>query len=103
MSLGRIQLVPAAQVDGVILDVRQDPEYEAGHLPGAIHVELGSVPARLDEIGPGPITVMCGHGERATTAVSLLAARHELDQLRVAVGGPAEWATGTGQRLEPGR
>ena len=103
LPTGHLRLVPAERVDGLILDVRQDPEYDAGHLPGAIHVELGSVPARLDEIGPGPITVMCGHGERATTAVSLLAARHEVDQLRVAVGGPAEWATGTGQRLEPGR
>ena len=96
-----IGLVPAQRVSGAVLDIRQDAEYEAGHLPGAAHVELGSLRLAAGRVGPGPMTVMCGHGERAMTAASLLAAtgRHDLT---VAMGGPGEWATSTGRPLELG-
>ena len=33
--------------DFVLLDVREDDEWEAGHAPGALHVPLGQVPARV--------------------------------------------------------
>ena len=98
----RIGLVPVEQVSGAVLDIRQDAEYEAGHLPGAAHVELGSLPLAGGRVGPGPMTVMCGHGERAMTAASLLAAAGRTNLL-VAVGGPAEWAAVNGRPLERGR
>jgi hydroxyacylglutathione hydrolase len=42
---------------------------------------------------------MCGHGERAMTATSLLA-RAGRGDLRVVVGGgPAEWSAATGHAL----
>jgi rhodanese-related sulfurtransferase len=48
---------------------------------------------------PGrPVTVMCGHGERAMTAASLLARAGHKD-LRVAHGGPQDWQRATGQAL----
>jgi rhodanese-related sulfurtransferase len=89
------------QVSGAVLDIRQDSEYEAGHVPGAAHLELGTLPVATSQVGPGPTTVMCGHGERAMTAASLLAATGRTD-LTVAVGGPGEWATSTGRLLELG-
>jgi glyoxylase-like metal-dependent hydrolase (beta-lactamase superfamily II)/rhodanese-related sulfurtransferase len=98
----RIGLVPGGQVSGAVLDIRQDAEFEAGHLPGAAHIELGSLPHATSQVGLGPTTVMCGHGERAMTAASLLAATGRTD-LTVAVGGPGEWATSTGRLLELGR
>jgi len=49
----------------------------------------------------GPVTVMCGHGERAMTAASLLAARG-ITGVSVAVGGPDDWAAATGRPLETG-
>jgi hydroxyacylglutathione hydrolase len=85
---------------GVVLDVRQASEVADGHLPGALAIELGALagdrlPAELPE---GPVTVMCGHGERAMTAASLLArAGHQ--ELRVARGGPQDWRRATGQAL----
>lgn len=100
LAVGRIRLVDAAEVTGPVLDIRQDAELAAGHLPGAGHTELGSLagaPGRS-----GPITLMCGHGERAMTAASLLASRGA-SQLTVAVGGPRDWAAGTGQHLATGR
>ena len=63
--------VQSGQVDPArVLDVRQDREYAAGHLPAARHVELGALPAA--DLPPGPLVTMCGHGERATTAASVL-------------------------------
>ena len=38
-----IPLVDPADMAGTVLDVRQDNEWAAGHLPGAIHVELGDL------------------------------------------------------------
>jgi rhodanese-related sulfurtransferase len=97
----QIPLVPAARVSGRVLDVRQDAEYEAGHLPGAAHVELGSLAAAGADLDPGALTVMCGHGQRAMTAASLLGAHGRIG-ISVAAGGPDDWAA-TGRPLATGR
>jgi len=89
---------PAALNRHRVLDVRQAAEYSAGHVPDAAHLELGSVPSRLDAVPEGPITVMCGHGERAMTAASLLEAAGRAD-ISVLVGGPDDWARQTGTAL----
>jgi len=93
--------VPAEHADGTIVDVRQDAEYAAGHIPGAVHVELGSVGA-AGIAAAGPLTLMCGHGERAMTAASILEAAGYRD-LAVMVGGAADWATASGRPLQTGR
>lgn len=55
------------------LDVREPDEYGGGHLADAIHVPLGQLASRVDEVPRDrPIVAYCGHGERAATAVSLL-------------------------------
>ena len=96
-----IALVPAAAAAGVIVDARQDAEFSAGHVPGALHVELGSV-GDAELPASAQLTVMCGHGERAMSAASLLEARGRRD-LVVAVGGPTDWATAHGRALQTGR
>src|SRR5205814_10551382 len=60
------------ELQGSSLDVRQASEWAGGHIPGARHVELGSVMASTGAIPAGPLTIYCGHGERAMTAASLL-------------------------------
>jgi hydroxyacylglutathione hydrolase len=97
----RIPLVRAAEAAGTIIDIRQNAEFAAGHIPGAQHIELGSV-ADAEITEQGPLTLMCGHGERAMSAASLLEARGRRD-LAVVVGGPADWAAGRGSPLETGR
>ena len=99
----QLPLVQVEQLDdhsGVVLDVRQASEVADGHLPGALAIELGALTGdRLPaELPQGPVTVMCGHGERAMTAASLLARAGHQD-LRVAIGGPADWRRATGQAL----
>ena len=82
-------LAPVSERSGFVLDVRQASEFATGHLPGAVNVELGS----LESSSPpaGPISLMCGHGERAMTAASLLARAGRRDTT-VLIGGPDEWA-----------
>jgi len=83
-----------------VLDVRQAAEYAAGHVPGAVHVELGGLPVRIQDAPPGAV-VMCGHGERAMTAASLLQrAGHR--GLAVLAGGAQDWAAAAGQPLREG-
>lgn len=84
-----------------ILDIRQDNEFAAGHLPGAAHVELGAVATAGQPAGEGPLVVMCGHSERAATGASLLARSGRRD-LAVLNGGPGDWANATGEALEVG-
>jgi rhodanese-related sulfurtransferase len=68
-----IEIVDADTRLGTTLDVRQAHEFAAGHVPGASHVELGAlIDTNLPE---GPITVMCGHHERAMTGASILERR----------------------------
>lgn len=92
-----IEMVEPKAMRPLVVDVRQTDEYTAGHIPGAHHAELGSIAtARVPE---EPFTVMCGHGERAMTAASLLAARGHAD-VTVLDGGPDTWAAATGRPLE---
>lgn len=84
-----------------VLDIRQDNEYAAGHLPGAGHIELGALAARIDNLPPRPMVVMCGHSERAMGAASLLE-RAGRDDVSVLDGGPQDWADATGRALATG-
>ncbi|MDQ0079290.1 rhodanese-related sulfurtransferase [Arthrobacter oryzae] len=43
-----------------ILDVREDFEVEEGKIPGALHIPMGQLQARLSELGPTvPVVVVC--------------------------------------------
>ncbi len=77
-------------LQGAPLDVRQASEWAGGHIPGARHVELGSVVVSAGTIPPGPLTIYCGHGERAMTAASLLEAQGR-EHLAVLDGGFEAW------------
>ncbi|MFC7450845.1 MBL fold metallo-hydrolase [Rhodococcus daqingensis] len=96
------RLVGADQIEDVrVLDIRQRPEYLAGHVPGAVHIELGALAGRADDLPREPTVVMCGHGERAMGAASLLEqAGHR--GVTVLEGGPDDWARTTGRHLETG-
>jgi hydroxyacylglutathione hydrolase len=94
-------LVRPDQIDGAVLDVRQEAEYAAGHLTHAVHIELGDLAKHTDAVPDQPVTVMCGHGERAMTAATLLrrAGHHHLSVL---AGGAEDWLRTAGQPLTDG-
>jgi hydroxyacylglutathione hydrolase len=93
---------PATVDTPVLVDVRQDSEHAAGHLPRAELIELGDLADRAADLPSGAVTVMCGHGERAATAASLLERAGRTD-LSIMLGGPGDWAEATGLRLDTGR
>jgi hydroxyacylglutathione hydrolase len=82
-----------------VVDVRQEREYAGGHLPGAHNVELGALAAAA--LPPGPVVTMCGHGERAATAASVLERAGRRD-VAIALGGPDDWARPSGRALAVG-
>lgn len=94
------RLLGPAEIDQQhrMLDVRQEAEFTAGHLPGAVHVELGSLAQTAAALPHAPTLVMCGHGERAAGAASLLerAGHHDVAVLE---GGPDDWSDATGRHL----
>lgn len=77
--------------DALLLDVREPAEWAAGHAPNAVHVPLGALPHRLDDVPrtDEAIPVICRSGVRSAQAVAFLAA-HGIAATNVA-GGMQAW------------
>lgn len=59
--------------DAVVLDVREPDEWEAGHIPGALHIPLADVPTHLDALPEGgELVVVCRSGGRSARATNWL-------------------------------
>lgn len=84
--------VPEAFGNGVVLlDVREDDEWQRGHAEGAQHIPIGEVPARLDEIDlDATLYVICHAGGRSLKVSNYLA-RNGYEPINV-VGGMLAWA-----------
>jgi rhodanese-related sulfurtransferase len=73
--------VPTADVDGIpdplpegllVLDVREDDEWEAGHVADSLHIPLMSLDVRYAELGSGQLLVVCRWGHRSAHATAYL-------------------------------
>jgi len=84
--------VPATFGDAVVLlDVREDDEWQRGHAPGAQHIPMGDVPARMAEIdAEAQLFVVCHAGGRSQRVAQYLA-RNGYEPVNVA-GGMLAWA-----------
>jgi rhodanese-related sulfurtransferase len=59
--------------ESVLIDVREDFEWQMGHAEGARHVPLMELPARLDELPrTTPIYLICATGNRSGRAAEFL-------------------------------
>lgn len=59
--------------DAVILDVREDYEWQAGHAENALHIPLDQLPTRLGELDPDvDVYVVCRTGGRSLRATTWL-------------------------------
>jgi rhodanese-related sulfurtransferase len=89
-----VPAVGAAEVahDAYLLDVREPDEYAAGHAPGARHVPMMEIPARLADVPTDEdVVVVCRSGGRSGQVVSYLQA-NGWDNVRNLAGGMQEWA-----------
>ena len=67
--------VPVADIPehASILDVREEYEWAAGHVEGALHIPLDQLPERLEELDPdSDLFVICRTGGRSFRAVQWL-------------------------------
>jgi len=93
MSIPTIELsnVPAELPEGVVvLDVREPEEWAAGHIEGAVHIPLGTLPVRLGDLPDAQqLLVVCKAGGRSAQACMYLGQQgHAVVNL---AGGMLEW------------
>jgi rhodanese-related sulfurtransferase len=82
-----------------LVDVRADHEWEAGHIPGAVHIALPELPTRVAEIDKDrPVVVYCRGGNRSAMAATALGeAGYDVVKLS---GGAVGWEE-EGLEFEP--
>lgn len=92
--MSQIPTVPVTDLsdDAVIVDVREDNEWHAGHAPNAVHVPMGTVPERLDSLPQTDdvIPVICRSGGRSERVVEWLV--HQGFDVANVEGGMRAWA-----------
>ncbi|MFT9849669.1 rhodanese-like domain-containing protein [Aneurinibacillus sp. REN35] len=77
-----------------LIDVREDDEYASGRIPGAKHIPLGQIPARLHELDKDKEYIMvCRSGNRSGMASEWLAERGY--RVKNMVGGMLDWSGST--------
>ncbi|MEP7206220.1 MAG: rhodanese-like domain-containing protein [Casimicrobiaceae bacterium] len=75
-----------------ILDVRDDAEWQEGHIPGALHTYVGDLGDRLRDLPKGePLIVHCTVGNRAGLAASILQ-RAGFERVYNLLGGFRAWS-----------
>lgn len=77
----------------VVIDTRSHFEFDAGHVPGAVHVPFWSMPWRGGQLPARPddeVVVYCGHGPRAMMAAMTLK-RLGFGRIRLLRGHWAGW------------
>lgn len=76
----------------MILDVRQRNEYHAGHIKGALNIELGELKEHLDGLPREiPLITVCAAGMRASMAGSILRRDGRENVKVLSEAGTGEW------------
>jgi len=85
-----------------LLDVRNAREFEAGHIPGSLHIPYGELADRLDEVPDGhPVAALCSGGKRSGLAASILQREGYERVIHVGKGGVGTWQR-AGHPIETG-
>jgi rhodanese-related sulfurtransferase len=67
------QLIDASNPAPLLLDVREPNEFAYCHIEGALHIPMGQIVSRLDEIdAEREIVVVCHHGMRSFQVAQFL-------------------------------
>src|SRR5215471_20131266 len=89
-----VEQLHALQHDLQVLDVRDQDEWDEGHIKGATHIPYYFIEQRLQELdNTRPLAVTCASGQRSSLACSILQ-RHGFRELCNVVGGMEAWNKG---------
>jgi rhodanese-related sulfurtransferase len=95
--------VAAVPPDATVLDVREPDEWQAGHIEGALHVPMGVVPNRLEELPDNArLVVVCRSGGRSARVTAFLR-NQGLDAVNLDGGMSAWQASGRPMVSETGQ
>ena len=90
-EVGLDEFAAAHSQGAYVVDVREADEVAGGRVPGAVHIPMNEVPARVAELPQDqPVFVICAVGSRSRQVVDHLRAQG-LAAINVA-GGTAGWA-----------
>jgi len=79
--------------DGVVIDVREPAEFNAGHIPNAKNIPQGQLQGRvkdLQKFKAKPVIVVCATGNRSRAAAAALQ-KSGFDEAYTLQGGMAAW------------
>jgi molybdopterin/thiamine biosynthesis adenylyltransferase/rhodanese-related sulfurtransferase len=77
----------------LVVDVREQDEWDEGHIPGAVHVPRGHLESRIERLAPDaarPVVVYCSQGNRSVFAAKTLEELGYEDVVSLA-GGFTDW------------
>jgi hydroxyacylglutathione hydrolase len=84
--------LPARAGEVQILDVREQSEWDEGHIPGSAFKPWHDIDGLPDGLDPSrPIAVVCGSGQRSAVAASLLQRHGASHVIHVIDGGVPAW------------
>lgn len=95
------ELAVTIEQGGFVLDVREDYEWDEGHVPNALHIPMNEVPLQLAKLDDGArIFVICRSGRRSMTIADYLAGQG-YDVVSVQGGTQAWISAGRELSFEP--
>lgn len=81
--------------DGVVVDVRPDKEYRAGHIVDAVNLPFNQVNDRIDQLDKykeRPVILACKMGQHSSAVAKQLRAKG-FEQVYRLSGGMMEWTS----------
>jgi rhodanese-related sulfurtransferase len=96
-DVGRVERIDVPELHErngslLVLDVREDAEWRAGHIPDSLHVPYHDIHSLPDGMDPSqPVAVVCASGQRSAVAASLLKAHGADEVIHVVDGGVPLW------------
>ena len=84
------------QIEGgeaILVDVREQDEWDEGHIPGAVHISRGNLESRIERAAPDPsqpVVLYCAVGNRSAFAAKTLEEMGYEDVVSLA-GGFTDW------------
>jgi hydroxyacylglutathione hydrolase len=91
LSVHRLKEMLDKGEDLLVLDARDQDEWESGHIEGALHIYVGHLEERLGEVPENkPVAVICTVGHRAGLGASILL-RAGFKQVYNVLGSVTAW------------